>query len=119
MAWPRILTLLAAFFGGTGIFIAAAGAHMDGLSDTSRAVIERASYYQLLHAGMLFVIAQHYRPALRISALCFLAGSLLFCGGIYLRHFAGNAMLAPLVPAGGSIFALGWFCLAFAALHRR
>lgn len=118
MAWPRSYILAAALLGGTGILIAAAGAHMGGLSDAGRTVIERASYYQLIHAGMLFVIAQHFRPVLHIPAFCFIAGSVLFCGGIYLRHVAGNDLLAPLVPAGGSMFALGWFSLALSAFRR-
>lgn len=111
MTTPRILLIFAALAGASGILIAAAAAHMPGLAEASRAVVERASFYQLLHAGMLFAIAQHYRPALRLSAALFVVGTLCFCGGIYAHHLAGITSLTRIVPMGGICFSLGWLAI--------
>lgn len=118
MVWPRIAVIFAALAGASAILLAAAGAHMPGLPEASRALIERASFYQLIHAAMLFVMAQHWRPAFRATLVCFVYGVLVFCGGIYLHHLAAHAWLMHAVPSGGIAFALGWFFLLASARFR-
>ncbi len=111
MHFQRIILIVSALFGATAILLAAAAAHMPHLADASRALCERAALHQLIHAGMLFAIALHYRPAWRIGAACFAVGIVCFCGGIYLRHFMGVDIPARIVPMGGSLLALGWLAL--------
>ncbi len=111
MSFRSSILVLSAFFGGSAVLLAAAAAHLPSLAEYSRAIIERASFYQLIHAGMLFVIALHYSPRLRFSAGCFMIGILAFCGGIYLRHLAGIELPSRVVPMGGIAFTLGWLGL--------
>lgn len=118
MITQRILFVLSAVFGASAVLLAAAAAHVPQLADTSRALCERAAFYQLIHAGMLFVMAVHYRPAWRTSALCFMSGIFCFCGGIYLRHFMDIAIPARIVPIGGSLLALGWLTLLLGLRQR-
>lgn len=47
-----------------------------------------------------------------------LAGLVLFCGGIYLRVFAGLTA-GPAVPIGGTALILSWLLLSGSALRRR
>lgn len=111
MALQRTLLIFASLAGAGGILIAAASAHAPGLGEASRAIVERASFYQLIHAGMLFAIAQHYRSSLRIAAALFILGTVFFCGGIYAHHLAGITSFTRIVPMGGISFSLGWLAL--------
>lgn len=95
------------------MLIAAAGAHIPGLADTSRAIIERASFYQLIHALMLALLSFTYRPAWRVPMTAFMLGILCFCGGIYLHHLLQITAFSRIVPAGGIAFASGWFLMLF------
>lgn len=111
MDTQRSILTLASLAGGSAILLAAAGAHMPGLAEESRHLVERAGLYQLLHAILLFLLALHWRPAWRISAIAFTLGILCFCGGIAVHHLTGIALPARIIPTGGIAFAIGWFAL--------
>jgi len=118
MHWHRFILLFSTLAGASGILIAAAGAHMPGIDQAGRELIERAALYQLIHAAMLFSMAQHYRPGMRFAAFFFMAGICCFCGGIFLRHLTDIALPARIVPAGGISFALGWLMLPLGTRFR-
>jgi uncharacterized membrane protein YgdD (TMEM256/DUF423 family) len=46
--------------------------------------------------------------------VCFLLGIVFFSGGLYMRALGGESLLVHLVPAGGSIWLVGWLSLALA-----
>ncbi len=50
-----------------------------------------------------------------VAALLFVAGSLMFCGGVFLRAL-GDISLGLVTPAGGIALLTGWGVLAAAAL---
>ena len=45
------------------------------------------------------------------------AGTLVFCGGLYLAALGVTEALVPVVPLGGSALILAWLVLAVAALR--
>jgi uncharacterized membrane protein YgdD (TMEM256/DUF423 family) len=49
---------------------------------------------------------------LRVAAIGFALGSVLFCGGLYLLSFSGIAIFGWLAPLGGLAFLAGWLALA-------
>jgi uncharacterized membrane protein YgdD (TMEM256/DUF423 family) len=67
----------------------------------------------MLGAGLL---AERRRGALpHVAAGLFAAGSLVFCGGVYLRALA-DISIGLVTPAGGLALMAGWGVLAVAAL---
>lgn len=90
----------------------------DGLSEASRAWITTARDYEMVHALALLAVAclsaRSGAPAGRWLALAgwgFLAGTLLFSGGLYVMALAGLGSLGPVVPAGGIAYLIGWAAL--------
>jgi len=104
--------------GAMAVVMAAATGHGSqmGLDGESLSRIETAVRYQIWHAlALLAVSALGIRGgtrALKLSAVCFALGSLLFCGGLYLLAFSGTEIFVWLVPIGGLAFAAGWLFLA-------
>lgn len=86
--------------------------------------VDTGARYQLAHAlALLFVAVVSGRPGaasvpLRLAGAGFLAGSVLFCGGLYVMALAGWGWVGPVVPVGGLAFLLGWLSLLAAALGR-
>lgn len=115
--------LLAGLSGVMAVGLGAYGAH--GLAGDSylQALAERASQYQLLHALALLAadrLAAEGRRLAHGAALLFLAGTVLFCGSLYVKAVGGMALPVPMVtPAGGIAFMMGWLVLALAGLGRR
>jgi uncharacterized membrane protein YgdD (TMEM256/DUF423 family) len=56
---------------------------------------------------------------LNLAAVAFLAGIALFSGGIYYHVLKGVPPSAPIVPAGGLAFMVGWAALALSAFGYR
>jgi uncharacterized membrane protein YgdD (TMEM256/DUF423 family) len=49
------------------------------------------------------------------SGWCFVAGTLIFSGSLYLLALTGMRGLGAITPVGGVLFLLGWLLLALAA----
>jgi uncharacterized membrane protein YgdD (TMEM256/DUF423 family) len=112
-AWAAAAVLLGAF----GAHALAERLGPDGEADWQTAV-----RYQLAHALAILVHAlfreRHGGSAL--AAGCFLVGSLLFSGSIYLLALdLLDAYVWPLTPLGGLILIAGWVAWAVAALRPR
>ncbi len=83
------------------------------------ATYETAVRYHVYHALALFVAAwlagkwpgnlPHW------AGYCFLAGTFLFSGSLYLLVFTRLRWLGAVTPLGGVAFLAGWFCLCLAA----
>src|SRR5258708_32206537 len=63
---------------------------------------ETASYYQLIHAGVLLWLAAGQGVWLRGARWLFVAGTLLFCGTLYLKAFGLSEAATALAPTGGT-----------------
>jgi len=98
--------LLAGVSGLCGVIAGALGAHAVA-NGAAAALIEKASYYQLLHSAVLLMLAGNAGRFMQFARMAFLAGIILFCGSLYFKGF-GQIASAPLAPMGGMLLMLGW-----------
>lgn len=107
----KIIYALPGLLGLSAIALGAIGAH--AVTDAAAAAtIEKASFYQLIHAVVLLVMLPRTgKMAWAISA-CWLIGIMLFSGSLYSKAF-GLTAHAPLAPMGGMLLMLGWALAAF------
>lgn len=109
---------IAAVNGALAVIAGALAAHARNMGASAQADIRLGASYQLSHALAMGLAAFTGRdkatPCAGISAALFLAGIILFCGGLYLLALTGS--FAFLVPFGGAAFIAGWIALAVAAL---
>ena len=117
----RVLLLLAALFGFTGVGLGAFAAHgLKGqLSAEYLAVFQTGVHYQMLHALALLALAALWQRLpgrlLTAAGVCFCVGILLFSGSLYALTLSGIGALGMITPVGGLMFLAGWFCLGLAA----
>ncbi len=115
--------LLAAGLGGfVAVAAGAAGTHV--LADEhARLLVDIASRYLLIHAAALLGLAQVGRVGtggwlVETAFWLFLAGMLLFGGGLLLTATVGLGAFGWVVPVGGTAFMLGWLVVAGLGLRR-
>ena len=117
----RVLLLLAALFGFTGVGLGAFAAHgLKGqLSAEYLAVFQTGVHYQMLHALALLALAALWQRLggrlLRAAGVCFCIGILLFSGSLYALTLTGIRALGMITPVGGLTLLAGWWCLGLAA----
>ena len=74
--------------------------------------------YQFWHALGLLLVGLHApvtgRVWWNVAGWCFLLGILLFSGSLYLLTLLGEPRLGMIAPIGGTLFIVGWGCLACA-----
>jgi uncharacterized membrane protein YgdD (TMEM256/DUF423 family) len=104
--------------GAIGVMVGAFGAHAlkamltaAGRFDT----FETGVRYQFYHAIALIlvgILAKEF-PAktLTYSGYCFLAGTLVFSGSLYLICFTGITAFGAIAPIGGTSLAVAWLLL--------
>jgi uncharacterized membrane protein YgdD (TMEM256/DUF423 family) len=84
--------------------------------------VETAARYQLVHALALLVCALFADGRkgrfVTVAGTAFAAGTLLFCGGLYLAALTNWRAVIPIVPVGGACFLVGWAALIWMALRR-
>ena len=130
---PRWILLVAAISGFIGVSIGAFGAHglpdqlkKAGFDDSKIAKkheqCEIGVRYQLVHAVAILAIGlsavSQDRRLLRAACGMFLAGTVLFSGGLYSLAFADLLGHWSIVPAGGLMFLIGWGFLAAASMSK-
>ncbi|SET60725.1 Uncharacterized membrane protein YgdD, TMEM256/DUF423 family [Marinobacter segnicrescens] len=118
LAAGALLALLAVMAG-------AFGAHgLRGMvSERGLEVFQTAVTYQMYHAIALVLVALLSvaglsRRLLGAAAGCFLAGTLLFSGSLYLLVLTEIRWVGPVTPLGGVCFMVGWALLVAAATRR-
>ena len=105
---------IAALLGGLAVALGAFGAH--GLKplltrNDTVTIWEKAVFYHLIHAVMLFIVA-HRSPLHLGPWLSFLLGIILFSGSLYLLALTNVRWLGAITPIGGICFLVGWLWLA-------
>jgi uncharacterized membrane protein YgdD (TMEM256/DUF423 family) len=111
---------LAAALGALAVALGAFGAH--GLKEvlarnSTAAIWEKAVFYHVIHAIMLFLLAG--RTPVQVGPwLCFLIGITLFSGSLYLLAITNLRCLGAITPFGGLSFIAGWLWLAFRPLSK-
>ena len=114
------IIIVAGISGFLAVLIGALGAHaLSGLDDASEHAFETASEYHFYHTlALLFTgLAGNEKKWNWIRGF-FLAGIILFCGGIYLSVFSGISTFTKVTPLGGMSFMTGWILLVWTALKQ-
>jgi uncharacterized membrane protein YgdD (TMEM256/DUF423 family) len=120
---PRLFFLLGAVSGLLAVAAGAFGAHAlrERLSSDMLAVFETAARYQMYHALALLAAAwaadRWPGPGVVAAGWLFVAGTVVFCGSLYLLTLTGQRWLGAVTPLGGLAFIAGWAALAWAALR--
>lgn len=121
MSADRLFFALAAVSGAVGVIAGAFGAHAlkARLAPDLLAVFETAARYQMYHALALLAVAwaatRWPGVVVNLSGWCFVAGTLLFSGSLYVLTLSGVRWLGAVTPFGGAAFIAGWLLLAWAA----
>ena len=126
----RPVITAAALLGLSAVLLGAFGAHgLKGvLTPEQLGSFETGVRYQIYHALALLGLAALFPVNVKLVKViftCFLAGTLLFSGSIYLlacRDLLGGvkvAWLGPLTPLGGLLLVIGWAAIAIAGLKER
>ena len=117
----RLFVVLGAASGFVAVAAGAFGAHAlrARLSPEMLAVFEVGARYQMYHALALLAVAwaaaRWPGPVAPAAGWLFVAGTVLFCGSLYLLALTGARWLGAITPLGGAAFLAGWLCLAWAA----
>jgi len=117
----RIFAMLGACSAFLAVAAGAFGAHAlrARLPADLLAVFETAARYQMYHALGLFAAAwawtQWPGPLIRSAGWLFVAGTVVFCGSLYLLSVTGVRWLGAVTPLGGLLFLAGWLALAAGA----
>jgi len=118
---PRLFLALGSLSAFLAVAAGAFGAHAlrARLGPELLAVFETGARYQMYHALALLVVAgvisvapSHWAEA---AGWLFVAGTVLFCGSLYLLALTGQRWLGAVTPLGGVAFLVGWLSLAMAA----
>ncbi len=121
----RIWLVLAGLNGAVAVAAGAYASHGMAAPELARAQqwVELAGQYQLWHAlalvGAAVLEARGSGPAglaVRTFGWLVVAGTLLFCGTLYLQAFVGPLPVPMTAPLGGSALILGWLAAALAAV---
>jgi uncharacterized membrane protein YgdD (TMEM256/DUF423 family) len=121
MTLERLFFLVGAASGLIAVGAGAFGAHAlrARLAPDLLAVFETGARYQMFHALALlataWAAARWPGAASTAAGLCFLAGTVLFSGSLYLLALTGTRALGAVTPVGGLFFLAGWALLAIAA----
>jgi uncharacterized membrane protein YgdD (TMEM256/DUF423 family) len=111
---------IAAVNGALAVIAGAFAAHLRNLGAGPDANIRIGAEYQMWHALALGLSALVMRGKPRlcatIAASLFLAGIVLFSGGLYLLALTDVGLFAFMIPFGGAAFIAGWIALAVSAL---
>lgn len=116
----RIFFLLGSLSAFIGVAAGAFGAHglKSRLSAELLGTFEVAVRYQMYHAFALLAVAwvltKWPSSLATVSGWCFVIGTVLFSGSLYLLSLSGIKWLGAITPLGGLAFLGGWLCLGYA-----
>ncbi len=113
MKMERIFFILGSLSGLLAVAAGAFGAHAlrQRLPSDMLSIFETGARYQMYHALALLAAAMaasiRQVPGIYLAGWCFVVGTVLFSGSLYLLAFTENRMIGAVTPLGG------WhFCLA-------
>jgi uncharacterized membrane protein YgdD (TMEM256/DUF423 family) len=114
---PRIWIAIGALFGLVSVGMAAYASH--GLPPERATLAMTGASLGAWHALALIgagLLSERRRGALvHVAAGLFGLGTLMFCGGVFLRALS-DVSLGPVTPLGGTALLIGWGVFAVAAL---
>ena len=116
----RLASTFGALSAAVAVALGAFGAHAlrSRLEPRDLEIFETAVRYQMYHALALlaagWLLARGGTGA-STAAWAFVAGTVIFCGSLYLMVATGHRWLGAVTPLGGVALILGWLLLASAA----
>jgi uncharacterized membrane protein YgdD (TMEM256/DUF423 family) len=121
----RAFLAIAALLGFIAVAAGAFGAHAleARLAPDRLAIFETAARYQMYHALALLGVAwagsalAGNETLTTAAGWAFVAGTVVFCGSLYLLALGGPRWLGAITPIGGLGFLTGWALLGLAALR--
>lgn len=120
----RPLGTLGALLGGLAVAAGAFAAHglRGRLSPDLLAVFETGARYQMYHALALLGVAlwldRRPVPMIRAAGWCFVGGSVVFSGSLYLLALTSTPGWGAVTPLGGVALLVGWGLLALGLWRR-
>lgn len=126
----RTALITGTLFAGLAVALGAFGAHAlkDVLTEAQHQTYETAVRYQFYHSFALLFTGVVYRwcqtREVRLAAIFFIIGILLFSGSLYLliqlkaSGSVGLGGLGILTPIGGLFFIAGWLMLLFTFIKK-
>lgn len=97
----------------------AAHALRDRVPAELMAVFRTGVEYQFFHvfamALVALLLARGDLGVLRASGWCFLVGTVLFSGSLYILALTGTRAWGAVTPFGGTLFLVGWVLFVIAA----
>lgn len=131
MSPDRLFAFSGAVSGLLSVALGAFGAHglRQRLAPEMLAVFETGVRYQVYHALGLFAVAWAISwwggaggaggAQLTWAGWLFIAGTVIFCGSLYVMALTGTRWLGAITPLGGICFIAGWACLAWGLVASR
>jgi len=119
MKIERVFAILGGLSGFLAVAAGAFAAHTlrQKLPSDMLSVFETGSRYQMYHALALLAVAwaaTHWPvPAVHLAGWCFVAGTFLFSGSLYILALTETRWMGAVTPLGGLAFLLGWLALAW------
>jgi uncharacterized membrane protein YgdD (TMEM256/DUF423 family) len=116
--------VLGCVLGFAGVAAGAFGAHAlrGKLSQELLAVWETAVRFQMYHSLALLAAAwatsQWANRAAEAAGWLFAAGTVIFCGSLYLLALSGTRWLGAITPLGGLMMLAGWGALGWSGWQR-
>lgn len=110
--WVKVAGVL----GFLGVGLGAFGAHSLKerlLALSTLATWETAVLYHLIHAVAILGFAA-LKLASPLPAICWLIGTIIFSGSLYILSVTGIKWLGAITPIGGLFLLAGWVLLIFA-----
>jgi UPF0382 membrane protein HI_1073 len=118
--WLFIAALSGFFCVALGAFAAHGLSHI--LDEKALAWIDTGLKYQIFHTLAVLVIALslwHEAKFARLAMLAWSLGILLFSGSLYALAFGAGKFLVWITPIGGTLFLIGWLCLAYGSFKSK
>ncbi len=114
---PRTCLAAAAVLGFTAVLAGTFGAHTLDRPDDLMRTFEVGARYHAYHAlallglcGFIERIGRHGT----VAVVCFVAGTVIFAGSLYLLAITGQRWLGAVTPIGGVMLLGGWAMLLVA-----
>ena len=118
--WLLIAALSGFFCVALGAFAAHGLSHV--LDEKALTWIDTGLKYQIFHTLAVLVIALspwHEAKFARLAMLAWSLGILLFSGSLYALAFGAGKFLVWITPVGGTLFLIGWLCLAYGSFKSK
>ena len=118
--WLLIAALSGFFCVALGAFAAHGLSHI--LDEKALAWIDTGLKYQIFHTLAVLIIALslwHEAKFARLAMLAWSLGILLFSGSLYALAFGAGKFLVWITPVGGTLFLIGWLCLAYGSFKSK